>query len=295
MVRDRKVWSTDPNGEVWARDENKFGKKMLEKMGWSDGKGLGAELSGETSHVKVNKRAVHLGLGADAGTPDRWTEHISEFDDILSNLNNTKTASVPNSGPNSAVTSEQNSDVNSEQDEPAEAAVKETSGKRKKRKKAKDLYTKFKKHKNLGSLSNQDMAHIFGETKKESSESQKDGDSSAGLPAQGLKTITSKMSMAEYFNSKKATKSDSSKATEATEANEANEDASGFKFSFYNTPDKVQPVLPEAELDTCSLIDGVHPSRKGFETCSKEGLGDSNSQSKSDLKLKVKKRKRTTK
>ena len=27
-------------------------------------------------------------------------------------------------------------------------------------------YTKFKKHKNLGSLSNQDMAHIFGETKK---------------------------------------------------------------------------------------------------------------------------------
>ena len=43
-------------------DENKFGKKMLEKMGWSDGKGLGADLSGETSHVKVNKRAVHLGM-----------------------------------------------------------------------------------------------------------------------------------------------------------------------------------------------------------------------------------------
>lgn len=287
MVRDRKVWSTDPNGEVWARDENKFGKKMLEKMGWSDGKGLGADLSGETSHVKVNKRAVHLGLGADAGTPDRWTEHISEFDDILSNLNTTKTASAPNSGPNSAVTSEQNSAVNSDQDEPAAPAVKETTGKRQKRKKAKDLYTKFKKHKNLGSLSNQDMAHIFGETKKESSESQKDGESSAGLPAQGLKTITSKMSMAEYFNSKKAAKSDSNKATEA------NEDASGFKFSFYSTPDKVQPVLPEAVLDTSSLIEGVHPSRKGFSTCTKEGLGDSNSQSKSDSKLKVKKRKRT--
>lgn len=287
MVRDRKVWSTDPNGEVWARDENKFGKKMLEKMGWSDGKGLGADLSGETSHVKVNKRAVHLGLGADAGTPDRWTEHISEFDDILSNLNTTKTASAPNSGPNSAVTSEHNSAVNSDQDEPAAPAVKETTGKRQKRKKAKDLYTKFKKHKNLGSLSNQDMAHIFGETKKESSESQKDGESSAGLPAQGLKTITSKMSMAEYFNSKKAAKSDSNKATEA------NEDASGFKFSFYSTPDKVQPVLPEAVLDTSSLIEGVHPSRKGFATCTKEGLGDSNSQSKSDSKLKVKKRKRT--
>ena len=34
---------------------------MLEKMGWTDGKGLGADESGETSHVKVKKRAVNLG------------------------------------------------------------------------------------------------------------------------------------------------------------------------------------------------------------------------------------------
>ena len=34
---------------------------MLEKMGWTDGKGLGADESGETSHIKVKKRATNLG------------------------------------------------------------------------------------------------------------------------------------------------------------------------------------------------------------------------------------------
>ena len=28
-----------------------------------------------------------LGLGADQTTPDRWSEHITEFDDILGKLN----------------------------------------------------------------------------------------------------------------------------------------------------------------------------------------------------------------
>ena len=42
-------------------DESKFGKKMLEKMGWTDGKGLGADESGETAHIKVKKRAANLG------------------------------------------------------------------------------------------------------------------------------------------------------------------------------------------------------------------------------------------
>lgn len=34
-------------------DENKFGQKLLEKFGWSKGKGLGANEDGKVDHVKV--------------------------------------------------------------------------------------------------------------------------------------------------------------------------------------------------------------------------------------------------
>ena len=35
---------------------------MLSKMGWSEGKGLGANENGATSHVKVSKRKENLGM-----------------------------------------------------------------------------------------------------------------------------------------------------------------------------------------------------------------------------------------
>lgn len=34
-------------------DSNKFGQKMLEKMGWSKGKGLGINEQGITQHINV--------------------------------------------------------------------------------------------------------------------------------------------------------------------------------------------------------------------------------------------------
>ena len=34
---------------------------MLSKMGWSEGKGLGAKEDGVTAHVKVSKRRENLG------------------------------------------------------------------------------------------------------------------------------------------------------------------------------------------------------------------------------------------
>ena len=35
---------------------------MLERMGWSEGKGLGKDLAGKTEHVKVSKRSDTSGL-----------------------------------------------------------------------------------------------------------------------------------------------------------------------------------------------------------------------------------------
>lgn len=42
-------------------DKDKFGHKMMEKMGWSSGKGLGRDLSGVTSHIGVRKKKDNSG------------------------------------------------------------------------------------------------------------------------------------------------------------------------------------------------------------------------------------------
>ena len=34
---------------------------MLESMGWTDGKGLGADESGATTHIRVKKRGAKIG------------------------------------------------------------------------------------------------------------------------------------------------------------------------------------------------------------------------------------------
>eukprot|EP00946_MAST-07B_sp_MAST-7B-sp1_P001082 g1082.t1 len=49
--------------KAWANDANAFGRKMLEKMGWKDGAGLGKDEQGEKTHVRIKKRSEKLALG----------------------------------------------------------------------------------------------------------------------------------------------------------------------------------------------------------------------------------------
>eukprot|EP00966_Prymnesium_polylepis_P210592 4876370-Prymnesium_polylepis.1 len=41
-----------------------FGRRMLAKFGWAEGKGLGRNENGMKEHIKVKQRAAGLGLGA---------------------------------------------------------------------------------------------------------------------------------------------------------------------------------------------------------------------------------------
>ena len=43
-------------------DKSAFGYKMLQKMGWADGKGLGKHEDGMATHVRVKRRADALGV-----------------------------------------------------------------------------------------------------------------------------------------------------------------------------------------------------------------------------------------
>ena len=35
--RRRQKWALNPRGNLWSKDEDKLGNKMMEKMGWKSG------------------------------------------------------------------------------------------------------------------------------------------------------------------------------------------------------------------------------------------------------------------
>merc|ERR1712002_1114654 len=62
----------------------------MEKMGWTEGKGLGATESGRSENIKVDLRPRQLGLGSSNYYGDTWLGHLDAFNAILSQLNNQK-------------------------------------------------------------------------------------------------------------------------------------------------------------------------------------------------------------
>jgi len=159
---------------------------MLTKMGWNEGGGLGANLTGTTSHVKVNKRGSNAGVGLKESHDDDWIAHQDDFNNLLSALNGNP------AGGGGAATSVEN-----------------------KMKASKHRYTKFVKSKDLSNASSDDLACIFGQRGKSTTtpatgvrddeEEGSSGESSSDENVVGdIKTIESTLSMNEYFAKKMA-------------------------------------------------------------------------------------------
>jgi len=69
-------------------DSSSFGHKMLTKLGWSEGKGLGKNQHGMTNPLRAVRREEHLGLGATTDTHggEGWSKTNSAFADVLKTL-----------------------------------------------------------------------------------------------------------------------------------------------------------------------------------------------------------------
>lgn len=78
----------DTLNQAWKNDKTKFGLKMLQKMGWSEGKGLGKNEDGVSEHVKVAKKSNNLGLGAthDSSGAAGWASTAVSFNGVLETL-----------------------------------------------------------------------------------------------------------------------------------------------------------------------------------------------------------------
>lgn len=85
--RDKLLIKDDPNNKEWAEDTNRFGYRMLSKMGWTEGTGLGKNKDGIQEHVKAIKKFDTRGIGADSKTSVQlYTAKTVAFSDILKKL-----------------------------------------------------------------------------------------------------------------------------------------------------------------------------------------------------------------
>lgn len=67
-------------------DDSKFGQKLMEKMGWEKGKGLGADSQGNVDPVAVKQKNDNKGIGFQ-GHDDTWIAHQDDFAAVLAKLN----------------------------------------------------------------------------------------------------------------------------------------------------------------------------------------------------------------
>ncbi|NWJ06587.1 PINX1 inhibitor, partial [Crypturellus undulatus] len=177
VARRKQKWSVDPRNTAWSKDESKFGQKMLEKMGWSKGKGLGAQEQGNTEHIKVHVKNNMLGLGATIKHEDNWIAHQDDFNQLLAELNDCHGQS---------------------ETEPSARDQKKFSLEEKSKSSKKRVhYMKFAKGKDLSSRSEDDLSCIFGKRQKNMKAQQRDPWLSD--PAEGANTVKSSLTVQEYF------------------------------------------------------------------------------------------------
>ncbi|XP_034966762.1 PIN2/TERF1-interacting telomerase inhibitor 1 isoform X2 [Zootoca vivipara] len=165
---------------------------MLEKMGWTKGKGLGAQEQGNTEHVKVQLKNNTLGLGAATNQEDNWIAHQDDFNQLLAELNNCHGQDTP---------------------EAASKEEKRTFSLEEKSKSARKRvhYVKFAKGKDLSSRSEDDLSCIFGKRQAKKTqaaaaaagtESPKEDQKEEEDPLDEVdsgKTVTSALTVQEYF------------------------------------------------------------------------------------------------
>uniref|UniRef100_A0A1I7XHP8 G-patch domain-containing protein n=1 Tax=Heterorhabditis bacteriophora TaxID=37862 RepID=A0A1I7XHP8_HETBA len=191
--------SIDPQNLQWKNDDQKLSRKLMEKMGWSDGDGLGRSKQGNADHVKLKANYTGKGLGADKSNSydSTWISHHDDFADLLTALNKNK---------------EQKPTTKEEGEERAKRISIELNSKSIRRR---IHYQKFTRAKDTTNYSPNDKSAILGlGLKKRSSDSLQDEEKDKHEVEAWIKkpeidtgasnTTISNLSVGEYFAAKMA-------------------------------------------------------------------------------------------
>uniref|UniRef100_A0A2M4BJT2 Putative myosin i n=1 Tax=Anopheles marajoara TaxID=58244 RepID=A0A2M4BJT2_9DIPT len=194
-----------PRAAAVYKDANNVGARMLAKLGWSEGKGLGRNEDGMVDPLLTRFKKDNEGLGYAGENDDQWTQHDAGFNELLKRLNGGVT----------------------EEDAAAAAELETIDPKtqlqsleeRSKKSRARVHYRKFTRGKDLSQVNEKDLANIFGKRsladlgKPTGNEQQasngvsaaaSDNDSETEVQTNilGLTTIKASQSLQEYFQEK---------------------------------------------------------------------------------------------
>jgi len=204
--------NVDNQNKAWRDDTSGFGFKMMQKMGWKKGKGLGKDETGINQHLKAGRRVVGLGLGASAvennNTP--WLETTNNFASLLSQL---QSAGHATAQAGRAALDDSSSDE--------DVAAQERKAKKRKKSGAKAIYkpTKRLKAKDVSQYSAEDLATILGlaPSAAASSASSSASSSAPAAAAAAMPALSEKKELKKQAKkAKKAKKAAASAAAAAT-------------------------------------------------------------------------------
>ncbi|KJH45735.1 g-patch domain protein [Dictyocaulus viviparus] len=203
--RRKQRLSVDPQNLQWRDDEKKFSKRLMERMGWSEGEGLGRNRQGIVEQLKLQRNNSGRGLGADKLTPndETWIKHHDDFADLLNSLNRVK---------------EKGSVEDGEKEELEKISLESTSKSIRRR----IHYQRFTRAKDISNYSKNDLSAVIGiglstprlEDPIKTDPIDEIQKKNAIQTKFGLNTTVSKMSVGEYFTAKMAAmKTESDQAT----------------------------------------------------------------------------------
>ncbi len=151
------VSGPDKRNLQWASDKSSFGQRMLMKMGWKEGKGLGKNQEGRNTNLRAVKREEGLGIGAKTDTfgDDGFSKTSKNFHGVLANLH--AEHGIGKAGGSSSKNESKKSKKSKKKQSKDEGSLtlsqkRVTAGHARKMRESKDLSKKSK----------EDMAAIFG-------------------------------------------------------------------------------------------------------------------------------------
>ncbi|TPP56807.1 Pin2-interacting protein X1 [Fasciola gigantica] len=195
-------YSNNPCGNSWANDHSGFGQQMLKRLGWSPGKGLGKNGDGIEKPIKASAKSDRRGLGKKMDYALGDCQQLEDYAKLLKSLNKSYCAV-------------KRSSTTSLED------ISESSTTRL-------HYSKFVRAKDTSKYDSSALRVILGGAVEEDlqeadhihrPDSSLNPTEPSDLPDFGIKTVTSRVSMTDYFKKKLA----SLKANNATQEVSASE------------------------------------------------------------------------